>query len=432
MSVWKPTEKIKYIDKKWLDKHGIKLSPEELEELETNEKKLGIQIDWEAVKKEYNRLGIPKDTYSPLKADVLKVGYVIDLSDRSRGKTTNKLILGLILFKMYGIVLHYVRQRKSECERKMLADLYKTVLDYNYIEKIFGNTYNSIFFYGKRWFLCRVDETGEIVDKCEDNCTFCIGLDESDSLKSTYNAPRGDMIFHDEFITSVYGYNDFIRFCDICKTIIRDRISPVIYMSANTINKESPWFAEMGLEKVIQAMEMGDYEYVETVFGTHIYLEILEENVSGIRENVNKRFWGFNNDKLISITGKGTWATENYPHIPIYRDDEDEKPRILQNILFINMNSKYVKLQLVNDAQRGICVFVQPATKIYPDSVVLTCDEITDKRQAFAMGFDTFNFVKAYWKLYEQNKFYYARNSEGAFIKAYISYSRTKLGAMRR
>lgn len=430
MSVWKPTEKIKYIDKKWLDKQGVKLSPEELEELEQNPQKLGIQIDWELVKKEYNKLGIPKDTYSPLKADVTKVGYVIDLSDRSRGKTTNKLILALVLFKLYGIILHYVRQRKSECERKMIADLYKTVLDHNYIEKIFGKTYNSIFFYGKRWYLCKIDETGEIKDKCEDNCTICIGLDESDSLKSTYNAPRGDMIFHDEFITSVYGYNDFIRFCDICKTIIRDRMSPVIYMSANTINKESPWFAEMGLEKTIQPMEMGNYEYVCTEEGTHIYIEILEENVSGIRDSVNKRFWGFKNDKLISITGKGTWATESYPHIPIYREDEDVKPRIIQNIVFISMNSKYVKMQLVKDEKRGLCVFVQPATKVYDDSLILTFEEIKSKREVFALGLDT--FVKAYWKLYEQNKFYYARNSEGAFVKAYISYCRTKLQAMRR
>lgn len=430
MSVWKPTEKIKYIDKKWLDKQGIKLSPEELEELEQNPQKLGIQIDWELVKKEYNKLGIPKGTYSPLKADVTKVGYVIDLSDRSRGKTTNKLILALILFKLYGIILHYVRQRKSECERKMIADLYKTVLDYNYIEKIFGKPYNSIFFYGKRWYLCKIDETGEIKDKCEDNCTICIGLDESDSLKSTYNAPRGDMIFHDEFITSVYGYNDFIRFCDICKTIIRDRMSPVIYMSANTINKESPWFAEMGLEKTIQPMGMGNYEYVCTEEETHIYIEILEENASGIRDSVNKRFWGFKNDKLISITGKGTWATESYPHIPIYREDEDVKPKIIQNIVFISMNSKYVKMQLVKDEKRGLCVFVQPATKVYDDSLILTFEEIKSKREVFALGLDT--FVKAYWKLYEQNKFYYARNSEGAFVKAYISYCRTKLQAMRR
>lgn len=146
------------------------------------------------MRKEYKKLGIPKDTYFPLKADIRKFGYVIDLSDRSRGKTTNKLIVALILFKMYGIVLQYIRQKKSDCEPKVIRNLYETVKEYNYIEKIFGDTFNDIEYYGKRWYLTKRDEEGNVIEKCDEHSTMCIGLDESDSLKSTYNAPKGDMI----------------------------------------------------------------------------------------------------------------------------------------------------------------------------------------------------------------------------------------------
>lgn len=396
---WNPTEEIKYIEDK---------------------QKLGIKIDWKLVRKEYNKLHCPADSHNPLKADFSKCGYVIDLSDRSRGKTTNKLLVGLILFKLYGIILHYVRQKKTDCEPKMLKDLYKTVCDYKYIQKIFGDDYNDITYVGKRWYLIKREKDGSISYQCEDNCTFCIGLDESDDLKSTYNAPRGDMIFHDEFISTIYGYYDFIRFSDICKTIIRDRLSPVIFMSANNINKNSIWFDELCIRKDLEPMEQGDSKYIESELGTHIYLEILSANITKERANVNKRFWGFPNPKLTAITGRGTWATENYQRIPLYRADEDTQPRELQNVVFVSMSGKYVKLRLVQDIERGLCVFVTPATKIYDDSIVLTADEIHNKRMIYGFGLET--FLKAYWKLYKQNKFYYATNSEGAFIKSYISY----------
>lgn len=381
------------------------------------------------MRKEYKKLGIPKDTYFPLKADIRKFGYVIDLSDRSRGKTTNKLIVALILFKMYGIVLQYIRQKKSDCEPKVIRNLYETVKEYNYIEKIFGDTFNDIEYYGKRWYLTKRDEEGNVIEKCDEHSTMCIGLDESDSLKSTYNAPKGDMIFHDEFITSIYGYNDFVRFADICKTIIRDRISPVIYMSANNINKNSPWFSELGIQKEIDCMEQGETQYIETELGTHIYLEILSENITKERNNVNKRFWGFANKKLSSITGKGTWATESFPHIPQYPEDE-EQPEVLQNILFIRMAGKYVKLRLINDEHIGLCVYVTPATRVYSDSIILTADEIRSRNEIFALGKGT--FIESYWKLYGKNKFYYSRNSEGAFVKAYLSYVTSKVREMNK
>ena len=88
-----------------------------------------------------------------------------------------------------------------------------------------------------------------------------------------------------------------------------------------------------------------------------------------------------------------------------------------------------MKLRLIKDVNLGVCVFVTPATRTYDDSVILTADDITSRRQLFGLGKGT--FLEAYWKLYDQNKFYYARNSEGAFVKSYISYYRTKSRSMK-
>lgn len=404
---WKPTQKIEYIQGK---------------------QALGIKIDWKLVRKEYRKLHCPAHTHNPLLADFDTCGYVIDLSDRSRGKTTNKLLVGLILFKLYGINMHYIRNTSEDCQLKAIRKLYETVLDYNYIDKIFDGFFNDIKFIGKRWYLLKRNDSG-LEYQCEDDCTFCCGLDESDHLKSTYNAPRGDMIFFDEFIATFYGAYDFVRFNDICKTIIRDRLSPVIFMSANTINKNSPWFDEFAIRKEIETLQQGESKVINS-YDTHIHVEILPADNSEVRKAVNKRFWGFPNPKLQSITGKGTWATDYYQRIPLYRNaEEDEQPTTLQDVVYISMSGKYVKLKLVRDKDLGLCVFVTPATITHEDSIILTGDDITSKRMLFGFGRGT--FIESYWKLYEKNKFYYARNSEGDFVRSYLGYVKTKSVKMK-
>ena len=393
--------------------------PTETIKYHRNNPKYGIKIDWDLVRKHFKKLKVPKETYYPLKADLDKVGYVIDLSDRSRGKTTNKLLVALILYRLYGIQLQYVRQSRHEVEKRMLQDLYDVVIQNDYIEKIFDGEWNHIFYRGKRWYLCHVDESGEIDRKDLEHCTFCVGLDENDKLKSTYNAPTGDMIFYDEFISTTYGYNDFIRFCDICKTIIRERVSPVIFMSANNINLDSDWWTEFGIQKDVQTLHQGDFKYIETEFGTHIYIELLEPDISAHRQHVNTRFWGFNNTRLISITGRGDWATESFQHIP-----EDDEVNTQFNRLFLYHADKYLKLKLVTHPKFGLCVYVTPATRTYDDSLILTCEDLTDPRYIFGYGEHT-PLCKLLWQLYAQNKFFYARNADGALLRTYIGYVNT-------
>lgn len=406
MIKWTPTQKIEYIN-------GMQ--------------KLGIKIDWKLVRKEYKKLHCPASTHNPLLADFEKCGYVIDLSDRSRGKTTNKLLVGLILFKLYGINLQYIRQSAEDCELKNIRKLYETVQDYQYISKIFDDYFNDIRYIGKRWYLLKRDENG-IQYQCEEDCTFCCGIDFGMKIKSSYNAPRGDMIFFDEFISNHYGANDFSNFNDLCKTIIRERQSPVIFLSANTINKNSPWFDEFIIRKDIETMKQGETKIINT-YDTHIYLEILPEDISEERKAVNKRFWGFPNPKLASITGKGAWATDHYQKIPLYRNDDDVQPQTLINCVFIRMSGKYVKLKLVNDVKLGLCVFVTPATKVYDDSIILTADDIQGRKELFGFGKGT--FVEKIWKLYDQNKFYYSTNTEGDFVRSYITYFKTKAAKMK-
>lgn len=396
----------------------------------------GIIYDWDHIEKEYRKLKCPKNVWYPLKCDFTKARYSIAMSDRSRGKTTNPLLVGLIMYRDYGTVLHYFRNTKEECEPKTIRDMYDTILEHKYIEKIFEGKWNSIYYYGRRWYLCLVDDEGQILEKDPSNCVMCMGLDESDKYKSTYNCPRGDVILFDEFVADVYGYSDGKHFLDLSKTVFRDRLSGYIWMLSNTINLHSPWFDELVIRDHVNDLKAGECRYIELGSGKPTYhIELIAPDQSEHRKKVNALIFGIPNPKFASITGSDVWAMEEYQHIPQYRQYDEftqtyklQEPEILFDRIYLEMSKRYVKLMLVLTPDLGVCVYVVPATKVYEDSWILTCGDIRDQRYIFAFGKGT--FCDAIWELYRKNMFFYATNYEGALIKGYINLAYTRIKAM--
>jgi len=47
-----------------------------------------------------------------------------------------------------------------------------------------------------------------------------------------------------------YLQNEFILYCNLLSSLIRNREDAVIYMCANTVNRYCPYFKEMGLKDV--------------------------------------------------------------------------------------------------------------------------------------------------------------------------------------
>lgn len=375
----------------------------------------GIIYDWGLIQKEYKKLKCPKHVYQPVLSDFSKVAYQIIMSDRSNGKTTNPLLCAMIMYKLYGTVCHVVRQTKYICEPKMIQDLYKTVLEFDYISKIFDGQYNSIRYRGKRWRLTYLDDDGNVLEESPPVCV-CLGLDEWQDLKSAYNAPRGDIVIFDEFINEQYGFNDFVHFLDILKTIFRDRRG-YVFMLANTIDINSQWFDEFCIRKDIEDMKAGEKRYIKTDLDTAISIEILSPVRTKQRRFINSWLFGFPNKKLAAITGGETWAMANYQHIP----PEKETPvRSIYSKVHVYHAGKFVKLRLVYNDQVGYCVYVHPVKYTYDDSTILTAGNITDSRYQFGFGNKDSKILTLIWRLYAGNRFFYSRNSEGALIHSYI------------
>lgn len=377
-------------------------------------KEKGLLYDFTKICKEYNKLKCPKDFYAPTHNPFDICKWFIDLSDRSTGKTTGWILFGMIMNQMYGTVIQYIRQKSDFIAPKITIHLFDTIKSCNYIEKITKGKWNDVVYKSRAWYFASRDENGEIVDRAESNFMYMLSVDKSEDIKSGYNSPFGDLILFDEFIGKYYTQNEFVYFCDIVKTILRDRLSPIIVMLANTINKESEYFNELEIREKVQGMRIGDSEIITTDKGTKIFVELLGiiNKRKEKRDVVNRKFFGFKNPALAAITGYD-WSVSNYQHIP-----KGDAKIIIPNF-YIFHNDKYVRLDIVTNKELGICVYCHWSTKTYDDSIIFTISGITDARHVHKLGFN--NFHKKLWKLYKENKFFYATNDVGSFIENYLN-----------
>ena len=379
--------------------------------------KYGIKIDWTLVRRAYRALNCPPEFFDPTLRPIDMCKYLLEISRRGTGKTTGILLLGMILFQIYGITTCYIRQNYDMIAEKTVSDMMQTIIRCGYIQNITDNKWNYAFYHNRRWFYCNVDEDGNIVERSNQHFIFMCDILHAKQLKSGFADNQCDHIIFDEFINDdVYYPNEFVKFCDLLCTIIRERRSPIIWMVSNNIDKESPYFHEMGCYEIIRAMCPGDSETYTTEKGTKIFLEyfspekVNKQSSQSLKEMVSL-FFGFNNPKLGAITGED-WAITPAPHIP-----EGKVDFVMRN-LYISAHGRLVSLDIVNHEDLGLACYVHWATRVYEDSIILTTDAITDPRFVYGVGIGRLNKLLIYFQT--TNRFYYAHNDVASFMRAYV------------
>ena len=385
--------------------------------------KLGIKYDWNLISKEYRRLKCPKEYNNPLTNGIDKANIHLLVSERSTGKTTNLILVGIIMYYLYGTTTEYIRANDKMITYQKTKNLFDVILEYDYISKITKGQYNSVHYHSRRWYLCVKDENGEIVEKADSHFMCMLACNESDNYKSSYNAPKGDWIIYDEFI-SMNAYtprDEFIWYNDIIKTIIRNRLSPHIFLLANTIDREHRYFDELGVYDYMQSIEIGEEVVATTpVYNTPIYIKWISpyKSKETLKDNIKQvsQYFGFSNKKLASIIGGNEWATKNYPHLT--SDFMSNATSIYRNC-YVETTNRIINLELYYHDDMGYFVMAHDANRTFDDSIIYTRDVIKDKRYRYLFGHSTFD--KKIWELYRRNKFFYSTNGVGLAIDKYIN-----------
>lgn len=384
-----------------------------------NNPEYGIKYDWNHIRKKMKALGIPADVYNPIKAPLEYCKYFIGNSERNIGKTTNWLLLGMVMNQDYGTIIQYVRQKEDNIAPKSTKDLFRTILQYHYIEKVTDGKYSGIFYKSRRYYFCNYDSSGKPVDIAPEHFMFMCCVEKGEDLKSSYNCPTGDLIIFDEFINRFYYPNEFVRFEDLTKTIIRGRWSPIIVMLANTINPHSPYYNELMIYDDIQLMHIGESKIITTPKGTKIHVELIGAAAEKKKKNdiINRLFYGFSNPLLGSITGDN-WAISSYQHIPEL--EENESIETISRQLYVFYNNKYVRMDIVLHSTLGQCLYCHWASETHKDSIILTAEYRTDARYMYRYG--TGLVEKYLKKMLAENRVYYSSNDVGCFLDAYFNY----------
>lgn len=368
--------------------------------------------DWKLIRKEWNRLKMPKDVvYDIFHIPWQRTAYTMLISKRGVGKTTSVMLLGLILFKLYGVQIQYIRQADDMTAPKYAQELMGTILACGYIEKLTSGRWNYAVYHAKRWVYANIDDNGKVVEKSDLHFCYTLSIDHSYDYKSNYNAPRGDMIIFDEFIGKRYYPNEFIYFLDILSTIIRKRTGVPIVMLSNAVDEYSEYFDEFEINEEVRQMKRGDCRICESSGGTRIYVEMINHHDKNAAR-LNREYFGFKNPRLYAITGEGEW---NVPLCKHY-DIEDE-PQILDRTHYIKMGLNLLAIELCYSDKYGYHVRAHKATKIYKDSIVYTMDLIDDKRYRKGRGWSKYD--KFIWTLLQRDLWHYATNSEKNFVDKY-------------
>ena len=376
----------------------------------------GIRYDWGLIKREFKKLKTPPEVYDPTSVPIESVNYVMELSTRSYGKTTQWLLMGLLMNQLYGTTPIVIRQTEEMTAPKHAASLLDVIRTYDngrYIRQITEDRWNDVTIKARKVYYCLRDDRGDIVEKGTEPVIYLITLEENMALNSVFNAPRGDLIIFDEFISDLYRLNEFVTFCDELKTIIRSRLSPRVIMLSNTINTTSPYFRELEISKEVRKLSTNESTIVTTDLGTKIYVRISDSPSTRHKGILNSMFFGFKNPELAAIRGGETvWNFREVPRI-LYSPDDVYLDRRLK----IDTVDDMISVDFVKTPDRGIVANVHPG-EAHDDSIILTMGDIWDNRHRRGLGYG--QREKALVTLLDRGKVYYSDCETAAVFRNYV------------
>lgn len=387
----------------------------------------GIAYDWKKIINTLKKLKIPRGVYNPSDYPLGSgCHYFVAYSERGVGKSTQWILIGIIMFFLYGTHTVYIREDKEMITQKNTIDMLNLINSCGYIDRLTKGKYNTAIYKARRWYLAKVDEEGDIVSKSSDWFMLQTSVMDGYKLKSTINDPVADLLIFDEFISPRIQPPDlFPRFCDLVSTFVRTRQSPIVVLLTNTLDRESFMWHELEIHKHIREMHKGDKRLIQTSLGMYIYVDFVSVlEVSAKKRLVNKLFFGFRNPKLAPITGEEDWNIQAFPHINRELIEESTSTNI--NIYIKHYGNLYRLDSYIHPVQ-GIFVCVHPATKTYENSYILTLDEfdITDRKRLYIYAWGKQSpiapIMRKYTEAMDRNLWFYDNNDTGSAIKSYIS-----------
>lgn len=379
--------------------------------------------DTKEIEKVWKSLKIDKAFHFFKLEDIFTNDYSLYMSIRKdAGKTTNALILALILHKIYGITCEYVRNDTAQTTIDSTSKLFETIKYFGYIEKIF-KIYNDVEYSGrtKEFTLVWRSSEGEIERREGESFLGVKSNEKWLSYKSTYNRPKTWLIIWDEFLDSTRPHGKILsELMDNISTFTRDNPRAHVIGLSNTVNKYDAIFDDFAITNDLEHMEFGEYKNIISALGTTLHVELLPVSASRKQSIKDKhiRFYGFNNNKFAHLTGVEAWKGFNYPHLK----DEAVKDYTLQ--YFIHHRDRWLSLSVIEfedqDKQLAFLVAKSSPPK-YMDRIIFTLNPALVNEKLIT---SCSTFLKA---CINEGRLYFSSNEVGMLFDDFMRESGIKM-----
>lgn len=341
--------------------------------------------------------------------------YNMIYGERSNGKTTAVLRHALEdhIKSGYKNQLGLIRRWEEDFKGKNGKQMYDGIIALGWVESLTKGKYNSIYYYGQRWYLASYDKEAKKIEQEDQPFTIGFAITSEEHYKSTAY-PNVKTILFDEFITrGFYLPEEFVKFQNLLSTIIRLRTDVKIFMCGNTINKYCPYFEEMGLTGVKKQKQgtIDIYTYGESTLKVAV-----EYSDFPSKKKASNKYFAFNNPKLQMIT-TGGWEIDIYPHLP-----HKYAPRDVGYIFYIVFDKEILQGNIISDNEGTFVYLHRKTTPIKADNERLVySDEPTYKRNYRPNFNRPYGKIDTYIKqLYDRKHFFYQSNEVGEVMSNYI------------
>lgn len=177
--------------------------------------------------------------------------YYVIVGERSNGKTTAVLTHILENFFENGERGAIIRRWKKETVYSKASTMFNGIVDRDLVYEMSGGKYDSIKYRSGGFYLVsNYDDDGNITEPNISPEPFCylFSLTEVGDYKST-SYPGVTTIVYDEFIPlrNDYHQNEVSLFLNMVSTIVREKAVAKVFLVANTVTWNSPYFKAFGI-----------------------------------------------------------------------------------------------------------------------------------------------------------------------------------------
>ena len=249
--------------------------------------------------------------------------YNFIIGERSNGKTTALLRHIIKTYYETGMRGVIIRQMEEDVKGFKSAALFAAVNNEGMVAELTNGEFHTVKAYNRMFFLGRENEDG-VVTYEKEPFAHIVALSQSVHFKSI-SFPNVGVIVFDEFIRQDRQIlkDELSLFINFISTIVRHVKRAKIFLIANTVSWNSPYFEAMEIRNVSK-MKPGDIATVEytsvdatgQVKSAKVSIEYCESTAKSGGKDSDDYYLPFLNSPQVAMITDGGFAVPEYPGCP--------------------------------------------------------------------------------------------------------------------